>query len=81
MFLVVQDRDPIADAPSQLNDTLPHASNIRVRTVNTGHFMQLEAPRKVNKHLDLFIKDFMKIPASDNASIAVYYEGDQQVTI
>lgn len=79
-LLIVGDRDPSSIASQTLNDTLPYASNVRVRTVNTGHFMQLEAPHEVNKHLDLFIQDVMKIPGSGSDSVAVYFEDCQRAS-
>ncbi|KAF4995350.1 hypothetical protein FDECE_12842 [Fusarium decemcellulare] len=74
LLLLLADRDPIAIPSLQLNSTVPYASNLRVRSVNAGHFIQVEAPHEVNKHLDFFIRDVMKIPASDSDSIAVCYE-------
>ncbi|KAM5358993.1 hypothetical protein ACJZ2D_014818 [Fusarium nematophilum] len=75
LLLVLAERDPVAIPSLQLNDTLPYASNIRVRSVNTGHFIQAETPHEVNKHLDLFVRDVVNIPDSNTASIAVCFEG------
>lgn len=70
---MVADRDPLAIAANQLSNTLPFAKNIRVRTVNSGHYMQLEVPDEVNKHLHQFILDVMKIPAAHTDFIAVSF--------
>lgn len=75
LLLVLAERDPIAIPSLQLNDTVPYASNLRVRSVNAGHFIQTEAPYEVNRHLELFIRDVMKIPDSNTASIAVCFDG------
>lgn len=79
-LLLVGDRDPSSIASSTLNDTLPFVSNVRVRTVDTGHFMQLEAPNEVNKHLHTFIQDVEKLPESGISSIAVHFEDYQRAS-
>lgn len=71
-LIIVADRDPIAISSSQLAYTLSHSTNIRVRTLNAGHFMQLEVPEEVNKHLHGFIQDVMF--GSGNGFSAVSYK-------
>ncbi|RYC83296.1 hypothetical protein BFJ63_vAg13825 [Fusarium oxysporum f. sp. narcissi] len=74
VLLVLAERDPVAIPSVQLSDTVPNAPNLRVRSVSAGHFLQLEAPYEINRHLELFFQDVLKIPVSKSDSIAVSFE-------
>jgi soluble epoxide hydrolase/lipid-phosphate phosphatase len=74
LLVIVGDRDPVAVASSQLSDTLHFGSDVRVRTIDAGHFPQLEAPHETNRHLDLFVRDVMRNLESGTGTIAVSYE-------
>jgi pimeloyl-ACP methyl ester carboxylesterase len=74
LLLIVGDRDPVAVASSQLSETLRHGSDVRVRTVDAGHFPQLEAPQETNRHLDLFFRDVARNLETGTGTIAVSYE-------
>ncbi|UPK95918.1 hypothetical protein LCI18_006853 [Fusarium solani-melongenae] len=73
-LLVLAERDPVAIPSFQLNSTVPYASNLRVRSVNAGHFIQTEAPIEVNRHLESFFRDVLETPDSDTAPINVCYD-------
>jgi pimeloyl-ACP methyl ester carboxylesterase len=74
LLKIVGDRDPVAIASSQLSETLLYGSDVRVRTINAGHYLQLEAPHETNRHLDLFFRDVMKNLELGTSTVAVSYE-------
>lgn len=59
VLVIVGDRDPVALASNQLSQTLPYGSDVRIRTIDAGHYLQLEAPQETNRHLHLFLRDVM----------------------
>ena len=73
-LVIVGDRDPVAIASSQLSETLRYGSDVRIRTIDAGHYPQLEAPHKTNRHLNVFFRDVMSNIESGTGTIAVSYE-------
>ncbi|KAH6644902.1 Alpha/Beta hydrolase protein, partial [Boeremia exigua] len=73
-LFVGADRDAISIPSEELSTMLPFASNIRIRSVDCGHFLQLEAPNEVNAHLDAFIRDVIATSTSDYKSISSCWE-------
>jgi pimeloyl-ACP methyl ester carboxylesterase len=74
LLAIVGDRDPLAVASSQLSETLRYGSDVRIRTIDAGHYLQLEAPHETNRHLDLFFRDVMMNLELGTGTVAVSYE-------
>jgi len=55
-LLVTCSKDPIAVADMQEKTTKQHARNLRIKQLETGHWVQLEQPSKVNEFLQEFIE-------------------------
>ncbi|KAL3418737.1 epoxide hydrolase [Phlyctema vagabunda] len=65
VLLILADQDPVGIPSSQLNLTVPYAPNLTVRSINSGHFVEVEAPQEVNKHLDCFLQTALRTPPGD----------------
>lgn len=55
-LLIVADRDPVGVPSVQLNGNAPYAVNLHVRSLDSGHFVQVEQAREVNLHLESFFE-------------------------
>ncbi|KAJ5192615.1 hypothetical protein N7449_008757 [Penicillium cf. viridicatum] len=60
VLLILADRNPVGIPSLQLNGTVPYAADLRVRSVNSGHFLEVEAPQEVNRYLDSFLQDVLE---------------------
>lgn len=60
VLLLTASKDPVAIDISQINNTAPYASNIRVKSLDAGHFVQLERPQKVNHELRVFVDEVLR---------------------
>ncbi|KAH8629749.1 alpha/beta-hydrolase [Alternaria alternata] len=57
-LIIVGNDDPVAQPSLQLNNTIPFAPRVRVRTLDAGHFVPLQAVEEVNYELHEFLKTF-----------------------
>ncbi|OAG21851.1 alpha/beta-hydrolase [Alternaria alternata] len=57
-LIIVGNDDPVAQPSVQLNNTLPFAPRARIRTLDAGHFVPLQAVEEVNYELHEFLKTF-----------------------
>lgn len=57
MLLITASKDKVVIPEVQISNTQPYAANLRVRSVSAGHFLQLEAPDRVNEELQMFVEE------------------------
>lgn len=50
------ERDPVGIPARQLMTTLPYAPAMRIRSVDSGHFLHIEQADEVNEHLYKFFQ-------------------------
>lgn len=55
-LLVTCSRDPVAVANMQEETTKQYAKNLRIKQLETGHWVQLEQPSKVNEIIQEFVE-------------------------
>ena len=55
-LVVAADLDPVALPIITLNNTIPYAPFARIRTLNSGHFVQVEVADQLNYELHEFLK-------------------------
>jgi pimeloyl-ACP methyl ester carboxylesterase len=55
-LVVATNLDPICLPIITLNNTIPYAPLARIRTLNSGHFVQLEVADQLNYELHEFVK-------------------------
>ena len=68
VLVVTANLDPVCLPSITLNNTLPYAPLARVRALNSGHFVQLEAADQLNYELH----DFLKTLAQPTAAKGYY---------
>jgi soluble epoxide hydrolase/lipid-phosphate phosphatase len=55
-LFITADRDPVGLPARQLMVTLPYAPGMRIRSVDSGHFLHIEQADEVNEHLYEFFQ-------------------------
>lgn len=60
VLLIIASEDKVGIPDVQIGNTQPYAENLRVRSVDAGHFLQLEAPDRVNEELQAFVEEVLK---------------------
>jgi pimeloyl-ACP methyl ester carboxylesterase len=55
-LFIAADRDAVGLPARQLMATLPYAPGMRIRSVDSGHFLHIEQADEVNEHLYEFIQ-------------------------
>jgi soluble epoxide hydrolase/lipid-phosphate phosphatase len=58
-LLVTCTLDPIGLAVLAINETQPYATNFRMKQVESGHFVQIEASEETNQILDEFFTEVL----------------------
>lgn len=56
-LLLIAARDPVAIPEAQIANTRPFASNLSVKSIEAGHFLQVEQPQQVSKEIFGFISN------------------------
>ncbi|EXM13829.1 Epoxide hydrolase-like [Fusarium oxysporum f. sp. vasinfectum] len=59
VLLLTATNDPVAIPDGQIKNTEPFAKNIRIKSINAGHFLQVEQPYQVSKQIQLFVDDVL----------------------
>lgn len=60
VLLLTAARDPVAIADAQIGNTRPFASNFSVKSIQAGHFLQVEQPQQVSKEIFGFISNVLE---------------------
>ena len=64
VLLITATDDTVGIPDVQIQNTKPYAYDLRVRPVDAGHFLQLEAPDQVSSELQSFFEEVLGRPAS-----------------
>jgi pimeloyl-ACP methyl ester carboxylesterase len=59
VLLITATEDPIGLPVNAINGTQPFATNLRVRPITSGHFVQVEASEETNKVLEEFFVEVL----------------------
>ena len=59
VLLITASDDKVGIPNVQISNTQPYAANLRVRSVSAGHFLQPEAPDRVNEELQMFVEEVL----------------------
>ncbi|KAL1801721.1 hypothetical protein ACET3X_002063 [Alternaria dauci] len=55
-IFITAEKDPVAHPAEQLLTTVPYIPGLQIRTVDAGHFLQVEQAGEVNAHLNEFFE-------------------------
>ncbi|KAJ5349881.1 hypothetical protein N7541_007608 [Penicillium brevicompactum] len=59
VLLLTASKDVVGIASSQITNTAPYAADIRIKSVDAGHFLQVEKPDEVSLGIHNFVREVM----------------------
>ena len=60
VLLITALGDAIGIPPLAINGTVPYAKNIRIKPIDSGHFVQVEKSALVNEYLEEFFEEVLR---------------------